>query len=139
MVHDLHIVVADGLDGKVRALYLGTDTAEANKAYDKAGDNNEAVRVIDFPQATRLRYPAQEAEAARTRATAAETEAQRTLNTKRAAAVDAQAKAKQAAADAEKAAAELQALESPDLDTPKTPESKGKKKNLAEANEGNEV
>src|ERR1044071_5165309 len=110
MIHDLHIVVADGLDGKVRALYRGTDAAQANSLFEKAGADNEAVRIIDFPQHSRLRYPAQEAQAAKARQSAAETEAERNLNLKKASAAEAQAKAEKAKDEAQKAAAELKAL-----------------------------
>ncbi len=60
MVHQLHLVVADLLSGGVKALHVGCDMAEANEVFEKAGPENEAVRIFDFPAATRLRYPAQE-------------------------------------------------------------------------------
>lgn len=62
MVQNLHIVLGDALTGKLELIYLGSDFAEAHQAFANAGEKFEAVRIFDFPQPTRLRYPAQEAE-----------------------------------------------------------------------------
>lgn len=62
MVHNLHIVVGDALSGRIELIYLGTDFAAAHEAFLAASEEFEAARIFDFPQPTRLRYPAQESE-----------------------------------------------------------------------------
>ncbi len=128
MVHNLHMVVADQVDGKIKALYLGTDAAEANKVFEKASAENEAVRLIDFPQATRLRYPANEAEAASRRVTEAEAQAQRNFELKKASAKAARANAEKASEEAEKAAAEVKELEAKQANVEADPKKSKKEK-----------
>lgn len=93
MVHDLHIVVVDDLKGGVQPLYVGTDDVKATKVFDEAKDV-EAVRLIQYPQATRLRYPAEEVAAAKRRAEDAKEAALKLsqANVIEAAALEAQAK-----------------------------------------------
>lgn len=60
MNHDLQIVVADSKDGKLKLLYLGSDTTKANEVFEKDSEN-ETVRLFPYPQALRTRHPLQEA------------------------------------------------------------------------------
>lgn len=93
MIHDLHIVVADLLNGEVEAIYAGTDSLKANGFFDKAGPEVEAVRLFSYPAATRLRYPAKEAEEAKDRQALMEANSNTALTAKRVELALAQAKA----------------------------------------------
>jgi predicted component of type VI protein secretion system len=92
MIHDLHLVVADLLNGEVEALYAGTDSLQANRFFDKAGPEVEAVRLFSYPAATRLRYPAKEALDTKARQALFDAQADTAVNAKRAQLAIAQAK-----------------------------------------------
>lgn len=111
MIHQVHIVVADQADGKVVGLFVGDDMAAANEVFEKAGPEHEAVRIFDFPQPTRLRYPAQEVVEIKQRAAHAERNSNAALSAKRAAYLKASDEAKEHAKRLKVLAAELKALE----------------------------
>jgi hypothetical protein len=111
MIQDLHIVVSDLTDGTVEVLYIGTDSVKAEKTFEKTSKKHDAVRLFSYPQATRVRFPIEEAKLIEDRSKAVEDEKNTDLNKKRAAAAAANAKAKEAAANAKKLTLEVARME----------------------------
>jgi hypothetical protein len=111
MIHDLQIVIADTLGGEVKPLYVGTDNGEANRIFAEADAQNEAVRLFPYPQAMRVRHPAEEVAQAKERARLAEERQADSAVALRKQLVLANANAKAAAAEAKKIASQLAATE----------------------------
>lgn len=63
MDHRLRIVVVDGPKSGPKVIFIGTDSTDADQAFDKAAKDsrNEAVRLFVYPPHSRIRRPLEEA------------------------------------------------------------------------------
>jgi hypothetical protein len=60
VINELHITVAETVNGAVKVLYAGKDVLAAEEAFDLADGDHSIVCIAHHIFPTRVRYPAQE-------------------------------------------------------------------------------